>query len=49
MVEHVMDAIRTLCSRCVVMNAGAKLAEGTADEVLSNPEVIRAYLGDQHA
>ena len=49
MVEHVMDAIRSLCSRCVVMNAGAKLAEGTADEVLSNPEVIRAYLGDGHA
>ena len=49
MVEHVMDAIRSLCDRCVVMNAGAKLAEGTPDEVLSNHEVIRAYLGDDHA
>ncbi|MGP1676665.1 MAG: ABC transporter ATP-binding protein [Burkholderiales bacterium] len=49
MVEHVMDAIRSLCDRCVVMNAGAKLAEGTAEQVLSNPEVIRAYLGDEHA
>ena len=28
-VEHVMDAIRSLCDRCVVMNSGAKIAEGT--------------------
>lgn len=49
MVEHVMDAIRSLCDRCVVMSAGSKLAEGTPAEVLANPDVIRAYLGDDHA
>jgi ABC-type branched-subunit amino acid transport system ATPase component len=45
-VEHVMDAIRALCDRCVVMNSGIKIAEGTPNEVLSDGEVIRAYLGD---
>ena len=48
-VEHVMDAIRSLCDCCVVMNAGRKIAEGPAAAVLSDPEVIRAYLGDADA
>ena len=49
LVEHVMDAIRSLCDRCVVMSSGAKIAEGTPDDVLSDREVIRAYLGDDDA
>ena len=48
-VEHVMDAIRSLCDRCVVMNGGVKIAEGTPREVLADREVIRAYLGDDDA
>lgn len=49
LVEHVMDAIRSLCDRCVVMSSGAKIAEGTTEAVLSDPEVIRAYLGVEDA
>ncbi|MFD0917140.1 ABC transporter ATP-binding protein [Pseudahrensia aquimaris] len=49
LVEHVMDAIRSLCDQCVVMASGTKIAEGTPTEVLSDREVIRAYLGDDDA
>jgi ABC-type branched-subunit amino acid transport system ATPase component len=48
-VEHVMHAIRSLCDRCIVMNSGAKIAEGTPGEVLADHGVIRAYLGDANA
>ncbi len=47
LVEHVMDAIRSLCDRCVVMNSGKKIAEGTPSHVLSDKDVIQAYLGDE--
>lgn len=49
MVEHVMDAIRSLCQRCVVMNSGTKIADGKSASVLADPEVVRAYLGDDDA
>jgi len=48
-VEHVMDAIRSLCDRCVVMNSGIRIAEGRPEAVLAEPEVIEAYLGSEHA
>jgi branched-chain amino acid transport system permease protein len=48
-VEHVMDAIRSLCDRCVVMNAGRVIAEGPPAAVLADKEVIRVYLGDADA
>lgn len=49
LVEHVMDAVRALCDRCVVMLAGAKLAEGPTEQVLSQEDVVSAYLGVPHA
>jgi branched-chain amino acid transport system ATP-binding protein len=47
LVEHVMHAIRSLCSRVVVLNAGSVIAEGDVEETLSNKEVIRVYLGEE--
>jgi ABC-type branched-subunit amino acid transport system ATPase component len=49
LVEHVMDAIRALSDRCIVMNAGRMIAQGLPAEVLANHEVVRAYLGDADA
>lgn len=47
LVEHVMDAIRSLCDRCIVMNSGQLLATGSPDAVLSDASVIAAYLGEE--
>lgn len=52
MVEHVMEAVRSLCGRCVVMSAGKLLADGPTGEVLAGQKVRQAYLGeddDSHA
>jgi branched-chain amino acid transport system ATP-binding protein len=49
LVEHVMTAVRALCGRVVVMNAGERIAEGPPDAVLRDPEVVRAYLGSDDA
>ena len=45
LVEHDMLLIRKLSDRLVAMDYGKKIAEGTPAEVLSHPEVLKAYLG----
>jgi branched-chain amino acid transport system ATP-binding protein len=44
-IEHVMKAIQSLSDRLLVLRSGQKIAEGRPEEVLSNDEVIAAYLG----
>lgn len=45
MVEHIMQAVITLAERILVMCEGQLIAEGDPNEIVSNPEVIAAYLG----
>lgn len=45
-VEHVMKAIVNLSHRLVVLDHGEKIAEGEPREVLTNPTVVEAYLGE---
>jgi branched-chain amino acid transport system ATP-binding protein len=45
LVEHHMRVVMGACDRVVVLNSGEKIAEGTPTEVVSNPEVVRIYLG----
>jgi ABC-type branched-subunit amino acid transport system ATPase component len=44
-VEHNVRAIRALCDRIIVLNAGRKIADGDPDAVLDRPDVVQAYLG----
>jgi len=45
-VEHNMEFVMGLCEKVTVMHRGATIAEGTPQEVRSNPAVLEAYLGD---
>ncbi|HEU4319856.1 MAG TPA: ABC transporter ATP-binding protein [Acidimicrobiia bacterium] len=49
LVEHIVKAITEACDRVVVLDAGRKLAEGTVDQIVNDPDVIKAYLGSRHA
>ncbi|MGJ4997492.1 ABC transporter ATP-binding protein [Bradyrhizobium sp. HKCCYLS3077] len=49
MVEHVMEIVMPLVDRAIVLDLGKVLIEGSPKDVVRDPKVISAYLGDRHA
>jgi branched-chain amino acid transport system ATP-binding protein len=48
-VEHIMKVIMTISNRILAINHGQPITEGTPEQISRNPEVIKAYLGEEYA
>jgi branched-chain amino acid transport system ATP-binding protein len=49
MIEHLMKVVLNVCTRIVVLHNGTPIADGVPREVISNPAVVEAYLGQKYA
>ena len=49
MIEHLMKVVLNVCTRIVVLHNGQLIADGAPREVIENPAVVEAYLGQQYA
>ncbi len=49
MIEHLMKVVLNVCTRIVVLHNGALIADGAPREVIRNPAVVEAYLGQKYA
>jgi len=47
LIEHNMQVVMDLCKRIVVLDHGSRIAEGSPEEIRSNPLVVQAYLGKE--
>ena len=47
LIEHHIDVVLNLCNRIYVLNLGKLLAQGTPAEIQSDPDVVKAYLGER--
>ncbi|MFP5213043.1 MAG: ABC transporter ATP-binding protein [Acidobacteriota bacterium] len=48
LIEHIMRAVMALSDKIIVIHFGSKISEGQPTEVASDPNVIKAYLGDEY-